>query len=489
MGLVESVARVRLRQSTLSAARAGTELPRYRRESCAVGIVHFGPGAFHRAHQAFYVDRLLGDDPRWGIAAVSLQSPATRDALAPQDGLYTLAEIGAQTAYRVIGSLLELRHAPQESAAVLARLTAPTTRIVTLTVTEKGYCLGTDSRLDPRHPDIAHDLGQPGSPRSVIGYLAEGLRRRRSLGIDPFAVVSCDNLPDNGATLRAAVTAFAERIDAGLAAWLAEQVAFPRTMVDSITPATDEAFRQRVLEFTGLEDAWPVRRESFTQWVIEDLPAVRVADWSAAGVTLARDVSLYDRAKLRLVNGAHSSLAYIGLLRGHETVAGAMSDRGLSEFVERLMRLDILPSLQGAPELDLDTYIPAVLERFRNPGTRHRLSQIAWDGSQKLPVRLMGTIEEAHRAGRPLHRLLLPVAAWMRFIARQAKAGVAIVDPLAEPLVAIGQACTGDAVADVASFVGLGAVLPQQLLAVREVRSALEQAYGLMGSPQDALPQ
>jgi fructuronate reductase len=360
--------------------------------------------------------------------------------------------------------------------------------MVTITVTEKGYCLDGSSRLDMSHVDIAHDLEHSGAPRTVIGWLTEALRQRRALGIAPFAVVSCDNLPDNGPTLGRAVSVFAAHSDADLARWIQAEVAFPRTMVDSITPATDEDLRRRVAAATGLEDAWPVQRESFTQWVIEDLPSVRVADLRAAGVTLTADVRLYDRAKLRLVNGAHSTLAYLGLLRGHETVAAAMADGSLSAFVDRLMRLDIVPSLRGAPELNLAVYVDAVLERFRNPHLRHRLSQIAWDGSQKLPVRLFVTLDEARRAGRPLHRLVLPVAGWVRFVVRQAKAGIAIVDPLSDRLEAVGRACSGETESDIRNFLSAG-LLPEDLFGAGEARRSLALAYDTLSTPRAELPQ
>lgn len=476
----------RLGAATLATARSDIGRPSYDRDATRIGIVHFGPGAFHRAHQAWYVDRLLARDPRWGICGVSLKSAAARDALAPQDFLYTLVELGERTRLTVIGALRELRVGPRDREAILARLTAADTRIVTLTVTEKGYCLDAGAELDVRHPDIAHDLAHPREPASTIGWLAEGLSARRARGLPPFAVVSCDNLPDNGPTLRRALVAYAAELDPGLARWIEDEVAFPRTMVDSITPATDEALRGRVAEALGLEDAWPVQREAFTQWVMEDMPQMRLADWASTGVTLTSDVALYDRAKLRLVNGAHSTLAYVGLLRGRETVAEAMSDAPLADFVERLMREDVAPTLGGAseidahasaPGLDVGTYIDAVLTRFRNPAMRHLLAQIAWDGSKKLPVRLIGTIEDQLRAGRPVARLAVPIAAWMRFIVRQARAGAPIVDPEAERLAAVGLACTGEARQDVERFVALGSVVPQALAATEAFRRPLEAAY------------
>jgi len=477
----------RLSEASLHSARSGTILPTYHRDATRVGIVHIGPGAFHRAHQAYYVDTLLHSDKRWAISALSLKSSGLRDALKEQQGLYTLVELGAAPRARVIGAIRELLVGSTDAETAFARMSARDTRIVSLTVTEKGYCLDAYNALDPANADIVHDLANPAQPRSTIGWIVEGLRRRRSSGVPPFAVLSCDNLPDNGQVLHRALIAFARSSDIDLARWIEAEVVCPRTMVDSITPATDDALRKRALELTGIADAWPIQREPFTQWVIEDLPIMRDADWQSVGVTLARDVSVYDRAKLRLVNGPHSTLTYLGLLRGHESVADAMRDEQLAQFVELLMTEDLGPSLGDTPGFDIGHYISAVLARFRNPGIRHLLSQIAWDGSKKLPVRITVSIVEALRAGRPIHRLVMPLAAWMRFIARQAKAGIAIVDPDAARLASIGNACSGDARADVARFAVCESVLPSALFGAERFRSSLEAAYARLAEPHSAL--
>jgi fructuronate reductase len=477
----------RLTEATLHSVKSGTILPTYDRGSTRIGIVHIGPGAFHRAHQAYYVDTLLHSDKRWAISALSLKSTGLRDALAAQQGLYTLVELGAAPRARVIGAIRELLVGATDAEAAFARLTARDTRIVSLTVTEKGYCLDARNQLDLANADVVHDLANPDKPRSTIGWIVEGLRRRRAQGIPPYAVLSCDNLPDNGAVLKRALVAYAGTSDSGLARWIEADVSCPRTMVDSITPATDDALRARAEKITGVTDAWPIQREPFTQWVVEDAPVMRDADWKSVGVTLANDVGVYDRAKLRLLNGPHSALAYLGLLRGHESVADAMRDEQLAHFVELLMTEDLAPSLGSEPGLDVAQYISAVLARFRNPGIRHLLSQIAWDGSKKLPVRLVVTISEALRAGRPIHRLLLPIAAWMRFIVRQAKAGVAIVDPDADRLASIGAACTGDARSDLPRFAVCESVLPPALMGEEKFRKELETAYNRLAAPQAAL--
>lgn len=469
----------RLSGATLSALPSAIARPAYDRAATRIGIVHFGPGAFHRAHQAAYLDDLLGDEPDWAICGVSLHSSGVRDALRAQDGLYTLALLGERPGLRVIGAIRELLCARDEQTAVLARLADPAVRIVTLTITEKGYCLAGDG-LDFAHPDIAHDLASPDTPDSAVGYLVAGLRARRRLGLKPYTVLSCDNLADNGGRLRRAVLQFAQRIDAALAAWIGSEASFPRSMVDSITPASDDALRARVSAQTGLADAWPVQREAYAQWVVEDDFRNGRPAFERAGVTMSDDIAGYDRAKLRLLNGPHSALAYLGSLMDLGTVAEAMRDPSLAGFVERLMREDIVPGLAAMRGFDPDAYAGAILARFRNPAIRHRLSQIAWDGSQKLPVRLLGSIADALAGGRRIDRLCLPVAAWMHFVRRQARDGVALVDPLNDALTAIGRAASGDARADVTAFLRIDSVFAPLSGDARFVE-ALRGGYASLG--------
>lgn len=471
---------LRLNASRYRDAQPGAALPGYDRDQVEIGVVHFGPGAFHRAHQAFYFDRLLETDPRWGICAVSLKSPGVRDALAPQDGLYTLAQLDHDTSLRVIGSILEVLVAPEDPEAVFARLAAPQTRMVTLTVTEKGYTLTGEGKLDVAHPDIVHDLADPGRPVSAVGYIVEGLRRRHEAGLAPYAVVACDNLADNGWRLKAAAVAFAQALDPALAAWIEAKGAFPRTMVDSITPATDDALRARVAAATGLVDAWPIQREAFTQWVVEDVLGEHAPDLAAVGVTLTDDVRGFERAKLRLLNGVHSTLAYVGLLKGHETVFEAVSDPHLEALGRDLMIHDIIPTLTAPRGLDLAAYAEAILARFRNPEIRHLLAQIAWDGSQKLPFRILGTVKDALDAGRDVGRLAVPIAAWFQFLKARAAQGVPVTDPLADRLLAIVQALPGDTRGDVAAFLAVEAVFPAQLAGAPAFVAAVEKAYGAL---------
>jgi len=377
----------------------------------------------------------------------------------------------------VVGSLKQALVAPEDPETVLEQLAAPRTHLVTITVTEKGYCLGADGHLDMAHGDIRRDLRSPHAPVSLIGYLVEGLRLRQAAGVGPLTVISCDNLADNGIRLARAVVQLAQARDRGLASWIEQNVTFPRTMVDSITPATTDDLRARVVDALHLKDRWPVQREGFVQWVIEDRSAGAAPDWESAGVIITDDVGAYDRAKLRLLNGAHSSLSYLGLLAGHETVAQAMQDVDLAAFVGTMMVRDILPTLKAPRGLDLNVYIQAILERFNNPAIRHALAQIAWDGSQKLPFRLLGTIQDNLQAGRPIDRLCVPIAAWMHFVRRKAASSEEVVDPLAKRLFDIGRSCQNRASTDLPPFLALESVFPPSLSAVEEFRDALARAY------------
>jgi fructuronate reductase len=468
----------RLCRAALAALPSTVRRPRYDLGRIEPGIVHLGPGAFHRVHQAWYAEQWLATDPRWGIVGVSLRSTSLRDALVPQDGLYTLAIVDERPSFEVIGSLRDCVVAADSLRRALQSIASPKTRLLTLTVTEKGYCLGVDEHLDFAHPDIRHDVERPREPRSAIGLIVEGLRLRREQRLPALPVLSCDNLAGNGRLLGAAVRELAARSDPGLGAWIEAEVPFPCTMVDSITPATTAQLRATVETTLGVHDAWPVQREAFVQWVVEEHRALESPEWAAAGVVVTRDVAGYERAKLRLLNGAHSTLAYVGLLRGHETVAEAMNDATLAAVVRRLMLEDVAATLSPVAGLDVPGYVASVLRRFDNQAIRHELAQIAWDGSKKLPVRILGTVRDARRLGRPLDRLCLPIAAWMHFVRRRSAAGEAIVDPLATRLAALARDCTGgDGAADVAAFLDLDDVFPRCLAVDPVFREALARTY------------
>ncbi|MBZ9657247.1 mannitol dehydrogenase family protein [Phyllobacterium lublinensis] len=427
---------IRLSEAALQHLPGKIGQPAYDRALVKTGIVHLGIGAFHRAHQAVYTDAVLASgDKRWGILGVSLRSGDTRDALEPQDGLYTVAiRDGGGDSFRVIGSLGKVLVAPEDPQAVLSAMIDPNVRIVSLTVTEKGYCYSpATASLDENHPDIAHDLAHPASPRSAIGFVVEALARRRHDGTAPFTLLSCDNLPANGETLERVVTRFAELRDPGLAQFIRDEVAFPSTMVDRIVPATTDADRATVSEALGLVDAWPIMTEPFTQWVVEDrFPTGRPA-WESVGVTFVDDVDAFELMKLRLLNGSHSTLAYLGYLAGHETVSDVMKADGFNNLVESMMDEEITPTLPQLPGFDLGTYKAQLRERFRNPALRHRTWQIAMDGSQKLPQRLLNTIRKRLEQEQSFDRLALGVAGWMRYATGIDENGrpIEVRDPLA----------------------------------------------------------
>jgi len=420
----------------------------YDRKTVTPGIVHLGIGAFHRAHMAVYVDDILATDPSWGIIGASLRRPDTKDALAPQDFLYTVAiRDAAGTRARVIGSILDVLDANTQRKELIVTLADPRIRIVSLTVTEKGYCHDpATGNLDQRHPDIIADLANPHAPISAPGLLVRALELRRDAGNAPFTVLSCDNLPSNGKTVARIVTQFARLRDPALADWIAEHVAFPCSMVDRIVPATTDADRDIVRELTGVEDAWPIMTEPFTQWVIEDhFPQGRPA-FETVGAQLVEEVEAFELMKLRMLNGSHSTMSYIGYLGGCQFVSEAVADQGIRQLIYGLMTSEVMPTLP-MDRSDLEAYRDALLARFANPALKHRTWQIAMDGSQKLPQRLLGTIRDRLAAGQSIQRLALGVAAWMRYVTGIDEKGepIDVKDPHAARLRTIADAAGRDA--------------------------------------------
>jgi fructuronate reductase len=455
---------LRLSAEILKSPPSGLRVPAYDRGKVTPGIVHLGIGAFHRAHMAAYVDDLLAREPDWGIVGASLRRPDTKDALAPQDFLYTLAvRDAAGTACRVIGSILDVIDANTQRAELIALMADPKIRIVSLTVTEKGYCHDpATGELDEKHADVVHDLANPDAPVSSPGIIVAALEKRRRAGVAPFTVMSCDNLPSNGKTCGRIVTRLAELTSPQLGAWVKANVAFPSTMVDRIVPATTDADRPIVKEATGIDDAWPIMTEPFTQWVIEDhFPAGRPA-FETVGAQLVDEVEQYELMKLRMLNGSHSTLAYLGYLAGHQYVSDAISDPSIKGLVHGLMTDEVMPTLP-MPRESLEKYRDALLARFANPALKHRTWQIAMDGTQKLPQRLLGTIRDRLRAGEGgagFTRLALGVAGWMRYITGIDEKGDAIEvkDPMAMRLRAIADGAGNNA-----------SRLAGELLQVREV--------------------
>ncbi len=469
---------VALNNDTLARLEPGNvTVPGYNRADVLPGVLHIGPGAFHRAHQAAYFDQLLGTDLRFGIIGVSMRSRSVSDALAPQHGLYTLAILDEEIGYRIIGSVLEVVTVDDERLEKF--YLSPDLKIVSMTITEKGYCLTSDGALDFEHSDIAADLKGAAPPRSAIGLIANCLGARFKARLEAPDIISCDNLSGNGDKLRAAVTDFARAMSKDLANWIEKEVSFPNTMVDSITPATDDDLRKRVAREAGIVDKLPVQREAFADWVIEE-SAKNVDALRQAGAVVTSNVAGFETAKLRMLNGAHSSLAYRGLACGFETVAEAMRDVTLRQFIEELMRIEIAPSLSPPEGLDLDAYRNALLARFGNPAIAHKLSQIAWDGSQKLPIRLFGTIVDNLREGRPVERLCIGVASWFRFVRRTSTGNADLVDPMKDKLLKIGRACSDTPKIDVELFLTELPIVPDELASNDDFRSCLRSAYAVV---------
>ena len=379
----------------------------------SVGIVHLGIGAFHRAHQAVVTERAAVEtgETRWGITGVSQRSSTVRDQLAPQDGLYSVLERGlGDPSIQVIGSIRDVLTAPEDPEAVVARIADPAVSVVTLTVTEKGYRAAGDG-LDLDDPEIRADLtGRP--PRTVVGQLAAAIARRD----ESLTVLSCDNLVANGPFLRKLMTDYFEALGKVPPAF--EGTRFPASMVDRIVPATTDADRDDAARMLGVRDEAVVVAEPFLQWVIEDEFAGARPAWERGGAVLTSDVAPWEQAKLRMLNATHSMLAYLGALRGYETIAEAVRDEELGGLARQLMTEDVIPTLSPPDGLDLAAYGATVLERFANPALKHRTRQVAMDGSVKLPVRMLGTVRDRLAAGAEPQLISLAVAAWMVYVLR-----------------------------------------------------------------------
>lgn len=442
-----------------------------------VGIVHLGIGAFHRAHQAVVTEdaaRATGDT-RWGILGVTQRSASVRDQLRPQGGAYTVLTVGPDGASpRLVGSVTDVAWPAEETPRVLEALAASTTHVVTLTVTEKGYARGADGHLDL--DAVRADLdalaneerdGTPpaeaGAATSAVGLLVRGLAARRRAGGAPLTVLSCDNLADNGRVLAALVT---EAVDAALPGaegdalrtWLATSVTFPSSMVDRIVPATTPAQRDEVESLLGARDEGLVVAEPFLQWVVEDRFAGPRPAWERGGATFTDDVAPYERAKLRLLNGAHSYLAYAGSLAGYVTLAEAVADPAFAAGA-RALQADAIETLEAPDGVDLAAYAEQLLERFANPATGHTTRQVAMDGTQKIPVRWGGTLADRLASGVVPAGVVGALAAWAAYVVAETNAGRTVDDPRADELRALVTGADDDAAA-VAALVRLPGLLP-----------------------------
>jgi fructuronate reductase len=470
------------------------ELPRVDPGSTTVGIVHLGIGAFHRAHQAAFTEdaAAAAGENGWGILGVSQRSRRVVDQLAPQDGLYgILTTARSATSLRLIGSVRGVAFQPDESEQVLAAIAADTTHVVSMTVSEKAYRRASSGGPDLTDPDLAADraalreeLGarsngaRAGSPlRTPIGALVRGLARRKRAHGAPLTVVCCDNMATNGRVVAGLVEGVLDAVPgpqaAGLRSWVDEFVRFPVTMVDRITPATTDAHRAEATALLGLRDEGLVVAEPFREWVIEDAFAGPRPTWELAGARITGDVEPYERAKLRMLNGSHSAIAYLGALRGHRTIDQAMDDDDVLSTACRLLDEDVIPTLAPPEGVDLAGYRNQILERFANPATGYTTYQVAGDGSQKLPIRILDTIADRLAAGVVPGAATQVVAAWIVFVARRRDVHgheLPLDDPWADRL-SVAAAGPDPSLAD--RMLALREVFPAQLAEHDGFRAAL----------------
>ncbi len=449
-------------------------LPGYDRKALKPGIVHFGLGAFHRAHQAVYNDAALAHEfADWGIVGVSLRSLDIVRDLEAQDQLYSvITRSGAGESAQIVGSEIEGISAVEDRERLLALLIDPAIRIVTITVTEKAYGLDpTTGGLDLGHPSIAADLANPTAPIGVIGYIVEGLARRHAAGMEPFTVLCCDNLPTNGRIVQRLVIEMAGMRDQALADWISKYGAFPSSMVDRIVPAATDETRARAASLLGVTDTLSLETEPFMQWVIEDRFVSGHPAWDKAGALLVDDVEPYEKMKLHLLNGAHSMIAYLGQIKGLEYVRDVMAVPAYRDLARRHMK-SAVKTLDPVPGIDLDSYIDQLIERFENPTIAHRTKQIAMDGSQKLPQRIFAGTVDALKAGDKAETAALATALWIAY----AKRTPDIDDPRrAELNVAAKKQVTTD---PSEPFFSLAGLFPQALIDNRDWRDLVNARLG-----------
>ena len=473
----------RLDEITASSLPFSVAQPAYDRHAAATGVVHLGLGAFHKAHQAVVYEAALNSgDLRWGVLGASLRSRGVRDQLAPQGGLYTVtAREGSNEQTQLIGALRGVLVAPEDPVQLVQAMAKPEVHLVTLTVTEKGY------KLDPAagalihdDPDLAADLKSLDRPRTAPGFIVAALAKRRAAGLKPFTTLSCDNLRHNGKRLREAVLAMAGHHDEALRDWIDAQGAFPETMVDRIVPATEEADIAALEQRIGVVDRAMVKTEPFTQWVIEDRFVGERPDFAAFGVQLTQSVAPWEAAKLRLLNGAHSGIAYLGGLAGIEFVHEFVALPAGRAFIEALWN-EAATTLSPPAGLDVPAYRAALMQRFANSALNHRTRQIAMDGSQKLPQRLLEPIIVRLERNQKVETLALAVAAWMRWQEGRDDSGTPYVvdDPLAPRTAGSGNLTAGGAVA---GLLAIDAIFPPLLAEHDGFRRTLTDALAALRS-------
>lgn len=461
------------------------KVPQYSRKPKPAAIIHMGVGGFHRAHEAVYCHKLLeeGGDPEWTICGVGILAHDKKiyETLKSQDYLYTLIELANDSHHKVgvIAAISDFLFAPEDPQAVINRLVSPTTKIVSLTITEGGYPIGTDGRFQSELADIAFDLSIPEAPRTAFGFIMEALYQRYKKGEDPFTVMSCDNLPHNGQVCKSVLLAFASVRGAEFKNWVHELVACPNSMVDRITPITETSHKDWLAENYQIEDDWPVVCESFLQWVIEDqFPSGR-PQWERVGVQFTDNVGPYEQMKLSLLNASHSILGYFGTLMNYSYSYEAVNDSLLQGFIRDFMDQDVTPILDKLPGVDLKQYKETLIYRFKNQYCADRLARLCMDGSNKIPKFLVPTITKLIEEDRPLERPALVLASWVRYL--QSLSVDKIEDPRAKQLKAILES-SEDLSRD---FLGLGEIFNKTIGSSKAFTMAFDKALELFRN-QDA---
>ncbi len=471
-----------LNTANLGQIPASITRPSYDRKSLACGIVHMSVGGFHRSHQALYVHDLMEKSPsNWLISGIGLLPSDTTNinAMAEQDALYAILERNAkQDVVKICGGIKEVLHAPSNPAAVMERLLDDNVKILSLTITEKGYCYNQQGDLDLTNANIQNDLKSPDEPKTAYGYIVGALARRRQKGMKPFTVMSCDNLPGNGHLTQKLVLQFAAEIDSGLRDWIKDNVSFPNSMVDRITPVTTQAIVDIVANDYGIQDKWPVVCEDFRQWVLEDKFCNGRPALEEVGVQLVADVEPYEKMKVRLLNGSHSALSYLSYLMGYRRVDLAMADPLIAQFVRAYMDHDITPSVPDVPGIDLAAYKDKLIERFANPAIGDQVQRLAEDGSQKIPNAILPCIEHQLQNGGSIKLAALALAGWFRYLSGtdEKVEAIEIKDPAKDKL----QGRIKVSPQDPTGVLGIEEIfgrLGGNAKLIEEVRTALESLY------------
>ena len=421
----------------------GVSSPPYDRNSVKSSIVHIGAGGFHRSHQQYYMDRLLAEsgDLSWGICASGIrrEDRALKEALNAQDCLYTLVERDAEHAEaRIIGSMTDYVLGYEDVDAFIQKLAARETRIISLTVTGAGYYIDQrTSGLNLEHPDVRHDLANPAAPKTIFGYLSQALKRRMVNNVPPCTILSCDNFQGNGSITRHTLLGFCDEVDTGLSKWIDDNVAFPNSMVDRITPLPTEETRTFVTERFGLDDQCPVMCEPYIQWVVEDKFSSERPALEQVGVQFAAEVAPYEKIKLRILNASHSLIAYLGFLAGHQYIFEIVRDPVFAGYMTHFLNEEVTPHLDPVPGIDLTDYKSTVVKRFGNPAIKDKALRICMNGSYKFPKFIFPTVRDRLKAGGSIKAAALSVASWMCFLGRAVEDGsdIPVNDPIADTLI------------------------------------------------------